>query len=105
VALAAAAAVPALQGARILLVIIGWAVAAVCCWLISHYNKRMAGTRNQVVGIVDWLKGKGIDYDAIAGGSAADDYATGANYELFELRIFFAILLASPILILINLRL
>jgi uncharacterized membrane protein len=55
VALAVAAAVPALKGARLLLLVFGCAVSTVSCLLISYYNKRMAGMRRQAVGIVNWL--------------------------------------------------
>jgi hypothetical protein len=100
---AAATAVPALKGAQFLLLIIGYAVALVSCLLIAYYNKRTAGTRQQVVRVINWLKSKGIDYDAIAGGNAAGEYAAGEQYDRFELRIFFAVLLVSPTLILLNL--
>jgi hypothetical protein len=71
--------------------------------LVRHYNTRMTGARQQSVLIVDWLKQKEIDFDAIAGESTRGDYASKENYDRQELRIFAYILGTSGILVLIGL--
>ena len=67
---------------------------------LQHENDRCATTS---VLIVDWLKQKEIDFDAIAGESTRGDYASKENYDRQELRIFAYILGASGVLVLIGL--
>ena len=46
---------------------------------------------------------QGVDYDAITGQSTQDDYSVGESYDLQELAVFLAILVASPTLIFVSL--
>jgi hypothetical protein len=101
-ALTVAAAASTSIDARALLLVMACFVVIGGWLLVRHYNSRMTGTRQQNIGIVDWLKQKQIDYDAIAGQSTRGDYASKENYDRQELRIFAYILGASGILVLIG---
>jgi hypothetical protein len=63
----------------------------------------MTGFRNQAVTTVNWLRQKGIDFDAIAAQSTQGDYSAGESYDLQELAFFLAILVASPALVFFSL--
>jgi hypothetical protein len=64
-ALAAAAAIPALAEIQIYLLVLSRGVAAASWLLVLHYNRRVAGIRKQVVIIIAWMKERGVDYDSI----------------------------------------
>jgi hypothetical protein len=58
-ALAVAAAAPALADFRPYLLLLSCGVAFASWRLIVHYNERMTGFRDQTVAIVTWLKAEG----------------------------------------------
>jgi hypothetical protein len=51
----------------------------------------------------NWLRLKGVDYDAITSQSTQDDYSVGETYDLQEFYLFLAILVASPALVFFSL--
>jgi hypothetical protein len=50
----------------------------------------MTRIRDQAVTVVNWLRLKGVDYDAITGQSTQDDYSVGETYDLQEFCMFLA---------------
>ena len=102
-ALAVAAAAPTLADFRLYLLLLSAGVAAASWGLVLHYNRRMTRIRDQAVTVVNWLRLNGVDYDAITGQSTQDDYSVGESYDLQELAVFLAILVASPTLIFVSL--
>lgn len=102
-ALAVAAATPALVEIQIYLLFLSCGVAAASWLLVLHYNGRATGARKNAVTIIEWLKEKKIDYDSIIGLSTSAEYSSGVNYDRQELRLFASILSASPVLILLSL--
>lgn len=101
--LALAAATTALADFRPYLLLLSCGVAFASWQIIVHYNRRMTGFRDQTVIVVDWLKQKGIGYDVITGQSTQGDYSAGEDYDIQELALFLAILVASPVLALLSL--
>jgi hypothetical protein len=93
----------ALADMRLTLLLLSSGVAYASWRLVIHYNRRMTGARDRAIAIINWLKSKGIDCDAIFGTGTQTDYLVGEDYDLQELRLFLAILAASPILILFGL--
>jgi hypothetical protein len=91
-ALAVAAATPALASVRFYLLLLSCGVAVASWLLVLHYNRRMTGTRNQAQTTISWLQERGVNYDAILGDSTRDAYASGENYDRQELRLFAYIL-------------
>jgi hypothetical protein len=102
-ALAVAAAAPALADFRPYLLLLSAGVAAASWGLVLHNNRRMTRIRDQAVTVVNWLRLKGVDYDAITGQSTQDDYSVGETYDLQEFYMFLAILVASPALVFFSL--
>jgi hypothetical protein len=101
---AAAAPAPAVFF-RLCLLVLSAGVLVASWRLVVHYNRRMEGAQDQAVTIVSkWLKPRGVDYDAIAGGSVEKEYSVPREkYDLTEFRIFFAILAVSPVLVFFSL--
>jgi hypothetical protein len=102
-ALAVAAATPALAEIRIYLLVLSCGVAAASWLLVLHYNRRVTGIRNQAVTIIGWMKERGVDYDSIISQNTKDAYSRGEGYDFQELILFMSILAASPILVLLGL--
>jgi hypothetical protein len=102
-ALAVAAAIPALAEIQIYLLVLSCGVTAASWLLVHHYNRRVAGIRKQVVTIIAWMKERGVDYDSIVNQTTKDAYSRGEDYDVQELILLMSILAVSPILVLLSL--
>jgi hypothetical protein len=102
-ALAVAAAIPALAEIQLYLLVLSCGVTAASWLLVLHYNKRVAGIRKQVVTIIARMKERGVDYDSIVGQNTKDAYSRGEDYDIQELILFMGILAASIIPVLLSL--
>lgn len=102
-ALAVAAATPALAEIQIYLLVLSCGVAAASWLLVLHYNRRVTGIRNQVVTIIAWMKERGVGYDSIVSQNTKNAYSRGEDYDFQELILFMGILAVSPILVLSSL--
>jgi hypothetical protein len=102
-ALAVAAAIPALAEIQIYLLVLSCGVAAASWLLVLHYNRRVTGIRNQVVTIIAWMKERGVGYDSIVSQNTKNAYSRGEDYDFQELILFMGILAVSPILVLSSL--
>ena len=102
-ALAVAAAIPALAEIQIYLLVLSCGVAAASWLLVLNYNRRVTGIRNQVVTIIAWMKERGVDYESIVSQNTKDAYSRGEDYDIQELILFMGILAVSPILVLSSL--
>ena len=102
-ALAVAAATPALAEIQIYLLVLSCGVTAASWLLVLHYNRLVTGIRNQAVTIIAWMKVRGVDYDSITNQNTQGTYWRGEDYELQELILFMCILAASVIPVLLSL--
>jgi hypothetical protein len=84
-ALAVAAATPALAEIQIYLLVLSCGVAAASWLLVLRYTRRVTGIRNQVVTIIAWMKERGVDYDSIVNQNTKDTYSRGEDYDVQEL--------------------
>jgi hypothetical protein len=104
IALAVAAAAPALAEVRLCLLILSWGVAYASWRLVVHYNQRMTDTQGQVKTVVKRLRDKNVDYNAIADHNVEDGYSISRErYDLTDFYVLFAILAGSPVLVLLSL--
>jgi hypothetical protein len=106
-ALAVAAASPAVMGLRIshklFLVYIGAGVVLASWLLIDHYNRLMTRVRTRHVGhVIDWLRQRGLDYTAITGVDLVRAYSSGEDYDRYEIGLFTAVLMISLIAIVLS---